>query len=120
MSLPAPDLRDVSTTRLDRFRRIEQVRQHFWQRWQTEYITELQQRSKWRVRCKDLQQGDLVILKEDNLPPLLWRLGRVTTLHPGSDGVPRVADIATSRGVVRRALNRICLLHDASPENLES
>lgn len=114
MSLPAPDLREINQTRLDRFRQLEQMRQHFWQRWQTEYITELQQRTRWKVRCKDLQEGDLVILKEDNLPPLLWRLGRVKTLHPGSDGVPRVADIETSRGVVRRALNRICQLQNTS------
>ncbi|XP_073956185.1 uncharacterized protein [Choristoneura fumiferana] len=112
-SLPGPDLAHTTITRLDRFRQLEQMRQHFWKRWQAEYVTELQQRLKWRTRSRDLQQGDLVIIKEDNQPPLLWRLGRVDTLHPGSDGVPRVADITTARGVIRRALNRLCLLHDS-------
>lgn len=113
MSLPAPDLTDVKTNKLDRFRLLEQMRQHFWRRWQSEYVMELQQRSKWKTRSRDLQQGDLVLIKEENQPPLAWRLGRVLKLHPGSDGIPRVADIDTRRGVIRRALNRICLLHDS-------
>ncbi|XP_061706222.1 uncharacterized protein LOC133517094 [Cydia pomonella] len=112
-SLPAPDLTEANIRNLDRFNRLEQIRQHFWQRWQSEYVMELQQRSKWRTRARDLQQGDLVLIKEENQPPMLWRLGRVLKLHTGSDGVPRVADIDTVRGVVRRALNRICLLHDS-------
>lgn len=112
-SLPAPDLTETNIRNLDRFNRLEQIRQHFWQRWQSEYVMELQQRSKWRTRARDLQQGDLVLIKEENQPPMLWRLGRVLKLHTGSDGVPRVADIDTVRGVVRRALNRICLLHDS-------
>lgn len=113
MSLPAPDLTEDNFSKLDRFHRLEQMRQHFWKRWQAEYVMELQQRSKWKLRSKDLQKGDLVLIKDENQPPLQWRLGRVAELHPGSDGVPRVADIDTSRGVIRRALNRICLLHDS-------
>lgn len=108
-SLPAPCLLEHNTNRLDRYERLEQYKQHFWQRWTKEYICELQQRTKWRVKCKDLQLNDLVLLKDDS-PPLNWRLGRIEKLFPGSDGIPRVADVATSRGIVRRALNKICLL----------
>ncbi|XP_041968065.1 uncharacterized protein LOC121725264 [Aricia agestis] len=111
-SLPAPMLEDINPRRLDRYQLIEQTRQVFWRRWQAEYVTELQSRSKWKTRCRDLKEGDLVIIKEDNIPPLAWRLGRVMKLHPGADGVPRVADLTTARGVIRRALNRLCLLLD--------
>ncbi|VVD05775.1 unnamed protein product [Leptidea sinapis] len=38
-----------------------------------------------------------------HLPPLLWLLGRVTNVHPGSDGRSRVADITTRKGVITRA-----------------
>ncbi|XP_049871395.1 uncharacterized protein LOC126378075 isoform X2 [Pectinophora gossypiella] len=65
--------------------------------------------------CRDLRPGDLVLIKEDNTSPLQWRLGRVQQLFPGADGIPRVADVATARGIVRRALSKICLLKaDAS------
>nr|XP_053622181.1 uncharacterized protein LOC128681901 [Plodia interpunctella] len=106
-------LRFYRTTNLDRYQRIEQARQHFWRRWTTEYVGELQQRTKWKVRCKDLCLNDLVVIKDDVAPPLCWRLGRIAKLYPGPDGVPRVADIATSRGTVKRAINKICVLSNS-------
>lgn len=109
---PSSNLEEANPNRLNRYQRLEQVRQHFWRRWQSEYVANLQQRSKWRFRCRDLQPGDMVVLKEDGLAPLQWRLGRVQRVFPGKDGVPRVADVTTQRGVVRRALNRMCLLHE--------
>lgn len=109
-SLPSPSLMNCGANRIDRFQRLEQARQHFWGRWASEYVSELQQRMKWRINCKNLSLNDLVLIKEDNIPPLCWRLGRVAKLFPGNDGVPRVADITTSQGTVRRALNRLCLL----------
>lgn len=109
-SLPQQNVQDYSATSLSRFQRIEQLRQHFWARWSKEFVSELQQRTKWHT-CKDtLKLGSLVIIKEDHLPPLKWRLGRVVAVHPGSDGIVRVADIKTTAGVIRRAFNRICPL----------
>ncbi|XP_041981062.1 uncharacterized protein LOC121734506 [Aricia agestis] len=108
-ALPSPSLEETNINRLDRFQRIQKIKQDFWNRWSQEYISELQARTKWRLKRRDLQAGDLVILKEET-PPLHWRLGRVERTFPGSDGAIRVADIATSRGIVRRALNRICWL----------
>ncbi|XP_063537706.1 uncharacterized protein LOC134747069 [Cydia strobilella] len=117
-ALPSPCLLDSNINRLDRFQRLEQIRQHFWKRWSSEYVPELQQRTKWKLRCKDLKPNDLILLKEDFTPPLNWRLGRVERIFPGTDGIPRVADISTARGTVRRAINRICLL--PSPDDAES
>ncbi|CAK1597961.1 unnamed protein product [Parnassius mnemosyne] len=109
-SLPQLDYQHQSTPLLNRFQRIEQLRQHFWERWSKEYVSELQQRVKWRS-CKDsLKINDLVVVKEDNLPPLKWKLGRVVAIHPGADGIVRVADIRTSTGIIKRAFNRICPL----------
>lgn len=109
-SLPSPPLHDANPNKLDRYRRLEQIRQHFWSRWSTEYVAELQQRYKWRARHRDLQLDELVLIKDESLRPLHWRMGRVSKLFPGPDGVPRVADIATAQGTIRRALNRICPL----------
>nr|XP_034835271.1 uncharacterized protein LOC117991775 [Maniola hyperantus] len=69
-SVPSPPLQDYNPNRLRRYERLEQIRQHFWQRWQKEYIAELQQRSKWKTYSAKLKEGDLVLLIEDNLPPL--------------------------------------------------
>ncbi|XP_046970589.1 uncharacterized protein LOC124537742 [Vanessa cardui] len=109
-SLPQKNYENQDATHLSRYQRIEQLRQHFWTRWSKEFISELQQRTKWRS-CKDnLKLDSLVVVKEENIPPLKWRLGRIVAVHPGSDGIVRVADIKTSAGVIRRAFNRICPL----------
>lgn len=109
-SLPSPALIDVQPNRLSHYQLIEQTRQHFWDRWRHEFLCELQQRSKWRINQGQIQVGDMVILKEANLPPLQWRLGRIQQLHPGQDGVARVADVLTTRGTVRRAIRNMCPL----------
>lgn len=74
-ALPTDCYEQHATGRLSRYQHLEQLRQHFWRRWSKEYISELQLRTKWRSNLNPLQEGVLVILKEDNLPPLKWRLG---------------------------------------------
>jgi hypothetical protein len=109
-ALPSPNVRNTKEASLRRYARIERIRQHFWTRWQKEYVSELQQRTKWKLNTSKLNIGDMVILQEDNVPPLCWRLGRVTQLFPGADGIVRVADINTMKGCVRRPLVRLCPL----------
>nr|XP_049702535.1 uncharacterized protein LOC126055847 [Helicoverpa armigera] len=105
----------INTKSPNRYQLIEKIRQDFWQRWRREFVAELQQRTKWKTRQHELRVGDLVILKEENVPPLQWRLGRVTRLYPGTDGVSRVADVISSRGTVRRAVNKMCILPSSAP-----
>ncbi|XP_052746235.1 uncharacterized protein LOC112051537 [Bicyclus anynana] len=113
LTAPACDsLVDAPVHRLDRYQRVEQIRQHFWTRWSKEYVSELQTRVKWRETIQDLKPDTMVIIKEDNFPPLKWHLGRVVRSIPGKDGVARVAEIRTSSGLVRRAYTKICPLVD--------
>lgn len=113
-SLPVKDLRDHSHHHLARYQRIEQLRQHFWARWHKEYVSELQLRVKWKAPKDALKLNSLVVIKDDNLPPMKWKLGRVVALHPGTDNICRVADIKTATGVVRRAISKICPLLEES------
>ncbi|XP_047990613.1 uncharacterized protein LOC125229731 isoform X2 [Leguminivora glycinivorella] len=73
-------------------------------------FSKLQSRSKWRTQGAHPQLGEMVVVKDDRLPPNRWLLGRVTAVHPGSDGVNRVADVLTTTGTLRRAYNRLCPL----------
>lgn len=111
-AIPTEDYRGHKDTQLTRYQRIEQIRQHFWTRWSKEYIAELQKRTKWQTEATSININSLVLLKEDNLPPLKWKLGRIMTIHPGPDGVVRVADIKTTNGIIRRSFARICHLPD--------
>ncbi|XP_078051856.1 uncharacterized protein LOC144478005, partial [Augochlora pura] len=72
-ALPDVDLRDIQPTRLIRYQHIQFMLQHFWSRWQKEYLHQLQQRYKWQLDSSSkLRIGTLVVVKEDNLPPLKW------------------------------------------------
>lgn len=95
---------------LQRYQRARALSTHFWQRFYKEYISELQQRHKWRTDGGQLHLGDLVLVKDDRLQPNRWLMGRITNLHPGLDGKSRVADLITTGGVIRRAYNRLCPL----------
>lgn len=109
-SLPDPDLRDISTSRLSRYQLMQQCQQHFWSRWTREFLSELQLRTKWKTQQAALQVGSLVVLRDDHSHPLQWKLGRIVLLHPGSDGIARVATIKTSSGTVKRSFAKFCVL----------
>jgi len=55
-------------------------------------------RNKWQRETKDFMVGELVLILQDYLPPLQWRLGRIKFIHPGSDGHVRVVTLE-SEGV---------------------
>lgn len=108
-SLPSPPAateRKIKT----RYQLIEALRENFWKRWHNEYLSELQKKTKWRYPKGQMREGMMVVFKENNLPPMKWKLGRVHRLFPGKDGVARVADFVTYRGIERRALNKVCPL----------
>lgn len=111
MALPQEDVRRVNSGRLQRYQHLCQIVQHFWDKWSREYLSQLQQRGKWRTTNKaSIQVGQLVIIKEDDVPPLRWQLGRITEVYPGADSVVRVAKVKTSRGECKRATSRLCVL----------
>ncbi|KAJ8955257.1 hypothetical protein NQ318_000284 [Aromia moschata] len=110
-SLPQEDVSSIAPYRLSDFQRHQLIIQHFWKRWSREYINTLQQRTKWQHhKANSLKPGLLVIVKEDNTPPLSWLMGRIVKTYPGRDGVVRVADIQTKNGVINRSFSKICVL----------
>lgn len=88
------------------------MQQSFWKRWSREYITQMQQRNKWKtVACNDeIQTSRLALIRDENLPPLKWRTGRICEVHPGPDGLVRMVSLKTATGIVQRSLPKICVL----------
>lgn len=84
--------------------------QHFWQRWQTEYISSLQERTKWKKASENLTEGAMVLLKDERLPPAQWKLGRVIQCHPGDDGFVRVVTVRYQGNTTKRAIQKLIVL----------
>ncbi|XP_037942989.1 uncharacterized protein LOC119675843 [Teleopsis dalmanni] len=74
----------------------------------------LQVRNKWRKECKNVEENTLVILKEDNVQPLQWPLGRIMKTYKGNDGFIRVVDVKTATGILKRPIHKLAPLF---PEN---
>lgn len=109
-ALPEYPLTDIKIPNLKRFQLIQQITQHFWKRWHTQYLSTLQSRQKWTDPCQPPTVGELVLLKDDNLHPLEWRRGRILKVHPGNDNIIRVVDVRTSTGVLTRSLSKLARL----------
>lgn len=108
MAIPEPSAETLSLA--NRWQKLKILHQEFSRRWKAEYLHELHRRHKWRQPQKDIEEGDLVVIKDDLLPPQEWCLGRVLNLHRGSDNHIRVADVRTQAGVYTRPIVKLCPL----------
>jgi hypothetical protein len=109
-SLVEPHLTDISESHLNRWQKVTKLGQLIWKRWKRDYLNNLQQRSKWKFEKNNVKIGDLVLIKEDNLPSCKWSVGRIVKIYPGSDNKVRVVDIKTPRGVLKRSVRNISVL----------
>ena len=108
--LPAQNLQGVQLNRLSRYQMIDRIVQDFWERWRREYLHTLQSRAKWTKDTTPIQTGTVVVLAQDNVPPLRWPLGIVEQVHPGTDGGVRVVSVRTRSGTYRRPVGKVCAL----------
>jgi len=46
-----------------------------WRRWRKEYLPTLTIRSKWNKEQRNLKEGDLILLKTDDVQRCHWPLG---------------------------------------------
>jgi len=111
LALPERDETITSSNNLSRWKRVSQMAQHFWSRWSRDYLSPLQERNKLSnstgPRC---EIGSIVLIRDDNFPPLQWSIGIITNAIQGSDGQVRVATVKTVRGDFKRAVRYLCLL----------
>lgn len=116
-SSPESDLLDVKSNRLSFWQHVQKVKQHFWSRWHKEYLQILHTRKKWHLGdSTSFKKGTLVVIREDNTPPLQWRLGRIVDIHPGEDNIVRVVTIRTIHGTYKRSIKRLSPLPLESPD----
>ncbi|KAJ8915309.1 hypothetical protein NQ315_014817 [Exocentrus adspersus] len=81
-------------------------------------LSSIRERCKWKTSSHNLACGTLVLIMDDASPPLKWALGRVTFLHPGHDGVARVATVRTATSEFRRAVSKLCPLPINDEQNI--
>ena len=115
---------EVTLTRRTKF--LQRILDHFWIRWQSEYLTELREHHRHPKKAnllREVQVGDIVCLHEHKIPRQLWHLGKVERLLRGRDGlvrsaVVRVKSANSPTSEFRHPLQQLYLLEvKAEPHN---
>lgn len=73
-------------------------------------MNQLQLRTKWRKPLEEPAINEVILIKDENLPPLKWALGRIINIHPGSDGHSRVVTLKTGDNTIKRPITKISKL----------
>lgn len=110
VALPDQNFDATKQTSLNRWQRISFLKQQFWHLWSRDYISSLQQRSKWYHIQPNITEGQLVVIHEDNTPPQQWSLARVTKTIAGSDGRVRVIELKSKNGSFCRPIQKVAPL----------
>ncbi|XP_075170487.1 uncharacterized protein LOC142242854 [Haematobia irritans] len=76
----------------------------------TNFDSDISHLQSWqRIFAQELNVNDMVIVHEDNVPPMKWITGRVTNIVPGTDGYARV-DVRTPTNLLRRPVAKLAKL----------
>ena len=102
-----------------RWKHVHILANEFWARWVKEYLPLLQERQKWLKQRRNFKVGDLVIMKDANLPRGQWPKALVQETFPDSDGVVRQVLVKGATGVFRRDVRKLCLLEEELLKSIE-
>ena len=94
-----PEEADLSHT--NRWMLCKALVQEFWDCWSKSYLSSLQRRNKWTKPTPNISVGDLVMMLDETDPSknpqkkriITWKMGLVTSVHPGKDGLVRAASV---------------------------
>ena len=108
--LPPVITRDSDTFFPQRWRHIQHYSDLFWKRWVKEYLPSLVPRQKWYDAKPNVRKGDIVILKNEDMPRSQWPLGRVIDTFADPKGFVRSVLVKTSTGNLKRPISKICVI----------
>ena len=110
-----------------RAKHLNNVVNHFWNRWVKEYLLELCNAHRYpntRRQSSPVREGDMVVVQDPDLPRGFWKIARVMKLLTGKDGhhrgaVLRVATIGGQVVTFQRPLQLLYSLeiHDSSDKD---
>ncbi|KAH0945579.1 hypothetical protein HN011_004122 [Eciton burchellii] len=110
VAAPEDSVLEINANRLSRWQLVQALQEQIWRSWSKDYLHSLQVRSKWSKQHPDLEVGDLVILRNPQLPLSHWELAQIVQVHPGADGHLRVVTVRTAKTQYKRPITQICKL----------
>ena len=109
--------------RVKRWRRVQYLSNCFWERWKKSYLMSLQERQKWNKPRRNLEVGNIVLLKDYTTARNRWRTARVEEARQDDDGLVRNVKVVVgdtylnkkgqrvrNQSVLERPIQKIILL----------
>lgn len=78
---PPGSFSSIDTYNRKQWKRTQHLVQEFWSWWRKEFLATLQEREKWKKHRRNLQIGDMILLKEE-IGQVNRPMGRVTEVFP--------------------------------------
>ncbi len=79
------------------WRQVQSLANQFWCRWKQEYLQTLQVRHKWQEPYPNIQEDDIVLLKDNQVARNEWPMALVTSVFPGQDGKVRKVELKVTK-----------------------
>lgn len=108
--LAPPEPLIVDNSPNQHYLKLQRMQQQFWRKWSSDWLSHLQSRPKWNRPKQNFELNDIVIVKDDRLPPNQWQIGRIVDVHPGVDQLVRVVTVRTRAGSYKRCVSKLCRL----------
>ncbi|XP_068245286.1 uncharacterized protein [Palaemon carinicauda] len=100
---------------------IQNVVDTFWRKWQRDYFPTLILRQKWHTDKRNVQPGDIVLIKDTNVVRGKWKMGQVVDTETGRDNKVRDVSIrykiqrpgkhkGQSDTVIKRSVHKLVVL----------
>lgn len=92
-----------------RAKHLKRCKDALWSRWTKEYVRGLRERHRLKHSGKEnkINEGDVVIIREDERNRNKWKLGIVESLIEGRDGVVRGVKLRAGKGHLQRAVQQL-------------
>ncbi|XP_013402109.1 uncharacterized protein LOC106167786 [Lingula anatina] len=97
-------------------KRVQYLLEQFWSRWKKEYISQISLRQKWHEPRHNMRKGDVVLIKDIELPRNQWPLARVVEANADDDGLVRRVKVRTGcsgtlgSSILERNVQKLVLL----------
>ena len=113
------ELKQDSSVRL-RWETRKKLVETFRHLWLTQYLPQLQERTKWQTKHANLKVGDLVLLETDKKKQFQWPVARVAQILYGEDGLVRTVYVKTkeSKNLLTRGVHELFPLEATKENNL--
>ena len=93
-TMEVPEVRfDLQPSLTRRLRQVEEAKEEFWRMWMAQIFQGQVLAYRWRKTHRDLMEGDLVLIKNENAAGVDYQRGRVKQTFKGKDGHVRSAEV---------------------------